>query len=351
MYPHAYPQGPPQQYAPPQTEEWILLNKELHFGYIKETFRRGAVITHDITNRKIIVDGRPFDDTRDIDILKRMSLKNPQNPWIIPYSPESLEAVRAGVANPMAAPLPPRQEHRAMEVVSHDTSDIDPIPIGHTRVAANNAAAKAAAKNAPMEIIRGDETVEERIAAHASSVERRIAELEGKTDIGSIAERAKLKANHAAKMPIVRDDSLGHAVGSRSASRNAGQPLPSPEEAEMRRADAAAMADARKRQVESTRQAQYPPQQPYQQPYPPQQAYPQAPPPQPPEQVPVPDASQPAGIPGLYDEVSPVPAAHPAPAPAPPMDAAMMEKFQQFLAFQAAQAAQAEVAQPPAEAE
>ena len=63
------------------TEKYILAEKELHLGYIKETFHAGAVI--EVVNGRIVIDGRKFDDVRDLDILKRRAAKFPDKPWIV----------------------------------------------------------------------------------------------------------------------------------------------------------------------------------------------------------------------------------------------------------------------------
>jgi hypothetical protein len=232
-------------------EKWILTVRELHLGHCKETFRAGAVIELDESNGRLIIDGRRFNDTRDLDVLKRQSDMHPENPWVIPYSPEARKEVLQAIAPaavPMAqqkkSPLLPGQK---LQVIRSDEDLNEEIDIRSTQISKVHAAEKQAVRDGVkahgMEIIRGDETVEERLAS-----------LKGKTDMGSIAERARLKASGSVKMAVVRDDSLGAGFGSKSSvSMNAGQHLPSREEAEARKPDAAALAEARKRDVEIRR--------------------------------------------------------------------------------------------------
>ena len=228
------------------SEKWILNRKELHLGYIKETFRAGAVIELDDANHTIIVDGRKFADTRDLDVLKRQAENNPDAPWILPYSKEGVLEVRAAFA-PAEAPKRKPKPGENMQIVKSDEDLMDnEIDISDTQVSKKNAAAKEAARNkaktGKLEIIRGDETVEERLAS-----------LKGKNDISSMSERVRLKASGSAKMPVVKDDSLGSVAGSRGAALNAGQPLPSREQVEAKTPNAKAKADARKKEVDALR--------------------------------------------------------------------------------------------------
>jgi hypothetical protein len=232
-------------------ERWILTVKELHLGHCKETFRAGAVIELDEDNGRLHIDGRKFDDTRDLDVLKRQARNNPDNPWVIPYSKEAREEILDLINPPRAAvpakqPLKPGQQ---MQVIKSDEDLNEPIDIRDTQLSKVHAAEKQAVRDGVkangMQIIRGDETVEERLAS-----------LKGKNDIGSIAERARIKASGSCKMAVVRDDSLGAGfTGKNAVSMNAGQHLPSREEAESRTQDAAAQALARKKAVEIKRRA------------------------------------------------------------------------------------------------
>jgi len=321
--------GFPQQGGPPQMpnyqpgyggqqiqqqaveEHWILNSggaPEQHLGFIKETFRRGSVITHDMTNNRLVVNGRVFYDTRDLEILKSQSRKNPHKPWVIPYSEEGLQEVMYGVAPAQLAPNVQDPRDHSMPIVQEDSTSIAPIDIRHTKVAANNAARQADHRQrvagAPMEIIRGDEGVDERIAR-----------LKGKNDPRSLAEREQLK-RQPWKPEIIRDDSLGAGVSSGEIPLNAGQPLPSRESAARNAESAAAGAAARKATADMNRGYGVPQQQAPPQGYPPQ-AYQQMPQAHYPPQV--------AGVdPALFDEIAPGfpqgPAPQQAPAPqAPPV--------------------------------
>jgi hypothetical protein len=226
-------------------ERFVLTQKELHLGHLKETFRRGAVIEHDEEKHLLFVDGREFKDTRDLDVLKRQADRDPDNAWIVPWSEKAVRMARASFPSPEPKRKPKPGEGMKVVQSDEDLMDTD-IDIRDTQVSKKNAAAKEAsrkkAKVARMEIIRGDETVEDRIAS-----------LKGKNDIGSMSERVRLKSTGSAKMPVVKDDSLGSVAGSRATALNAGQPIPSRDAVEAKTAVAKARADERKKEVETRR--------------------------------------------------------------------------------------------------
>lgn len=228
-------------------EKWILTVKELHFGHCKETFRAGAVIELDEANGRLIIDGRRFNDTRDLDVLKRQSENHPENPWVIPYSPETRAEIMQAVRPAPVSHQKQLRPDQKLQVIQSDQDLSEEIDISATKVSKVNAAAKEAArtkvKTEGMEIIRGDESVEDRLAS-----------LKGKNDMGSIAERARLKASGSTRMAIVHDDSLGAGfTGKNAVSMNAGQHLPSREEADAKKGNAEAQAAARKKEAEMRR--------------------------------------------------------------------------------------------------
>jgi hypothetical protein len=227
--------------------EKFILNppggRELHLGFIKETFRCGAVIEHDEPSGRLIVDGRRFDDTRDLDLLKK-------HDWVVPYSEENMALVLEDRSLRAPAPQKPKPGE-GMPIVESDEDSHETIDISNTQVSKRNQEAKEEArgkakkreKDRKMEVIRGDESVEERI-------ER----LEGKTDMMSVSERVRLK-RQAADMPIIKDDSLGTGVGRSEIPMNAGQPLPSREEVEAKTEEAKAKSASRKKEAEKVRAA------------------------------------------------------------------------------------------------
>jgi hypothetical protein len=226
------------------SEKFILTVKAgLHLGHIKETFGAGAVLEHDEVNKRLVVDGRKFDDTRDLEILKRQAAKFPNTPWIVPYSEEMLAEIRAN--KPVVRDNPKPRPGENMQIIKSDSDLTEPIDISNTQVSKRNNEAKEAArkkvKEEGMPIIRGDETIEERLAS-----------LKDKSDINSMAERVRLK-QQSAKMPIVHDDSLGTGVSRTATPLNAGQSLPSREAMDAKSEETRALAEARKKEADARR--------------------------------------------------------------------------------------------------
>jgi hypothetical protein len=228
--------------------ESYILTRSMHLGYLKETFGQGAVITFNPETRRLTIDGRHFDDYRDLEILKRQAAKKPHAPWIVPYSEEVLQDLRGG-AGEAAPPVPKRASNsEGLEVVQSDEDLHETIDISDTKVSVRNQEKKEAqrqrVKDEGMEIVQGDETVEERIARLKSAKD---------TDLAARAERVRLMSERKASLPVVKDDSLGSVGGSKSAAMNAGQ-LVGGRRAEETPETVAAAAAARKAEVERNRQ-------------------------------------------------------------------------------------------------
>jgi hypothetical protein len=227
--------------------ESYILTRSLHLGFLKETFGKGAIINFNPTTQKLTIDGRHFDDFRDLDILKRQAQKKPHDPWIVLFSDEALQELRGGAAE--TAPAVPKRPANSdgLEVVQSDEDTHETIDISDTKVSARNQEKRDAQRqkvaDEGMEVIQGDETVEERIA--------RLREAKD-TDISARAERVRLMSERKADMPVVHDDSLGSMGGSKSAALNAGSPVGG-RRAEETPETVRAAVDARKSEVASNR--------------------------------------------------------------------------------------------------
>ena len=240
-----------------ETKKWILSGvKEIHLGYIKESFRRGAIIELDTEHGLLIISGRKFPETRDLAVLQNRTLMHPEAPWITPYTEESNQQIKDEISG-LKASTPARKPRPGenMEIVQDDYDDHPLIDIRDTQVSKQTKIAKQNARLAShnreigrkMEVIRGDETADERI-------ERldRLEELRGKGDMRSLSERVALKDRRVA-MPIIHDDSLGIGVGRSEIPMNAGQHITTREEADAKAELQKGTANLRKQQIEMAR--------------------------------------------------------------------------------------------------
>ncbi len=177
------------------TEKWIL-NKSMHLGYIKDSFAKGVVIEHFIEEKSLLIDGRRFNEIRDLTILKRQTGKNPNDPWVLPFSEEAIEVAQA-TSVPVVKPKPIQNKTEKMNVVKCDDDVMGQIDISHTQISKikkEAADAEVASAKENLEVVRGDESQQERVIRLQETVPN---------------------------MPIVKDDSLGESV-SGGISLNAG---------------------------------------------------------------------------------------------------------------------------------
>jgi hypothetical protein len=211
----------------------------MHFGYVKETFQKGTVVVYDREARKTEIDGRKFDDYRDVEILLKQSTKSTV-PWLVPYSEEELSRL---TGEPVEQQLPTGMKRVELEIVQDDSSSHEMIDVSHTKVSEVNRQKREAAqertKTEDLEVVKGDESPEERLSRLKTADE---------TDISARAERVRIMQEKKAEMPIVQDDSLG-VVGSNSTAMNVGSKISgkrASEEAEARAAARKASAHAKR---------------------------------------------------------------------------------------------------------
>ena len=230
--------------------ETYILTTSMHLGFANESFPKGSVIQFDPSSRKLLVGGRHFDDYRDIEILKRQSRQHPDQPWIVEYSDESLDQIAEGRDVDGSPAFPKRDSNSdGIMVVISDEDSHPTIDISHTKISSIAQREKEAERNRSktqeLPVIKGEESVEERLASLKSA---------DNTDIGARAERVKLMAERKAVMPIVRDDSLGAGVSSGEIPLNAGT-IVGGRRAEEAPDAATAAAAARKAEADSRRPA------------------------------------------------------------------------------------------------
>jgi len=144
----------------PRKDSWkkYVLVKQVHLGNIKQTVSGGSIIEHNEKESKLRIDGSTFDTTKDLDILKKLE-------WVVPYSEENKKDVESKISEKEKnkAPEPKNStrnaERKEMKIVESDQDLIESIDISDTKTKK----ADVKKESDEMEIIRGDETVEERL--------------------------------------------------------------------------------------------------------------------------------------------------------------------------------------------
>ncbi|HUV84276.1 MAG TPA: hypothetical protein VMV86_01120, partial [Methanosarcinales archaeon] len=143
----------------PKKNSWVkyVLIKQVHLGNIKQTVSGGTIIEHNEKDGKLRIDGSTFDTTKDLDLLKKLE-------WVLPYSEENKGKVDEKIAEDKKIKVPePKNstrspERQKMKIINSDQDIIAAIDISDTK----NKKVKVE-KSDKMEIIRGDETAEERL--------------------------------------------------------------------------------------------------------------------------------------------------------------------------------------------
>lgn len=159
-----------------ENSKWVL-TRTLHLGKIGESFIKGSVIEYNESEDTMTINGRLFDETSDFKLLLSQRNKNPENPWILPWT-EDIENTIKEESNPNKSKKDPKNHY--MPIIEDDSTVHEFIDIRSTKTASNERPKKD--PNAKMEVIRGEVTIEERLA-----------ELKDRTDIASIEERTSLK--------------------------------------------------------------------------------------------------------------------------------------------------------------
>ena len=139
-----------------------VVQKSMHLGNIKTGVRVGTVIIHDEENSKIIIDGKVFDSTKDLEILIR-------HKWATPI--EDAKSLHKAQEARKAEETKTKEEKENNEVMKKSTelpvirSDADEmkdIDISYTVKPKPLPVDKN--KNHEMPVVRGDESPEERVA-------------------------------------------------------------------------------------------------------------------------------------------------------------------------------------------
>ena len=146
--------------------KWVV-QKSMHLGHIKTGVMVGSVIIYDEENNKLIIDGKVFDSTKDLEIMKRHN-------WVTPFDDTKARHVaeKAQVAEvkkieeTKAKDVEENKRKAELPVVKSDADEFGDIDISYTK----KVASLPKEKNADLPVIRGDESPEERVKRLQSEV-------------------------------------------------------------------------------------------------------------------------------------------------------------------------------------
>ena len=186
------------------------LLQTMHLGYCKDTFPAGSKIEHHVDDDMLVINGRPFDDTRDLNILLRKG-------WVSDYDEEVSEVL---IAKSEAR----KPKRKKMPVVEADEDAHPVINIKDTQVGKNAAKERERGRNRTraktaserrseqLDIIRGDEDASER----RKRLLAELAELDGE-------EAADDEGGETIRgMRVDRTSDYGYGYGGKKSSLNAG---------------------------------------------------------------------------------------------------------------------------------
>jgi hypothetical protein len=142
-----------------EMDEMLVLKQTMHLGHIKESFSAGTVIAYDPVTRSLKIDGKVYENSKDIPILKNHG-------WVEPYVDQS-------TIDEYASQTPPEQDENieyepvnfsGMRVIQSDADLMEEgIDIRYTKAKDLGRERKTKAdKDQPLPVIRGDESPEER---------------------------------------------------------------------------------------------------------------------------------------------------------------------------------------------
>jgi len=165
-----------------------------HLGFIREQVNAGSVIVHNLDDDTMTIDGRKFEISKDLAILKR-------HEWVERYTKTASDRARKKSEakeqlrdKRIEAKKAEKGGKKEMPIIRSDEDNIEVIDIRYTKKQKPEPKQK---NSGELEVVRGDESPQERV--------RRLQE-------------------EIPVMPIVVDDSLGTNIG--ATSLNAGTVKP-----------------------------------------------------------------------------------------------------------------------------
>jgi hypothetical protein len=123
--------------------EKYILKQSMHLGHIKQSFPKGTLISKDIDDNTLTIDGTKFNSTKDLDILKKFG-------WVNAYTEQSMQKMENEIsADEKLNPKKAQEKKEKMEIVDSDADMFPVIDISHTKTKKK----EAVKKTEKMEII------------------------------------------------------------------------------------------------------------------------------------------------------------------------------------------------------
>jgi hypothetical protein len=137
-------------------KKWVV-QKSMHLGMIKTGVAVGTIIIHDEEHNKLIIDGKLYEQTKDLEIMIK-------HKWVTPFEDTKARAAAEKAQVEQAKRIETHEKETKknstdMPIVRSDADDIADIDISYTK----KAPALPREKNADMPVVRGDESPEERV--------------------------------------------------------------------------------------------------------------------------------------------------------------------------------------------
>src|SRR5210317_1377688 len=101
-------------------EKWVM-TKSMHLGFIRESFSAGTTIAHNVEDGSVFIEGRKFDTSKDLDILKRHG-------WVVPFSDQIVGEIKGTAVSPdVRQSIPEDKKPDKMEIVESDEDQMKEV--------------------------------------------------------------------------------------------------------------------------------------------------------------------------------------------------------------------------------
>ena len=170
------------------SKKYILL-RGMHLGYIRESFASGTMIEKN-EDGSLTIDGKKFEVNKDLDILLKHG-------WAEPFTKKKADEIESKrtATKPQTLTKLEDKKKNPMNIVESDQDLMEEINISHTK----KAKVIKDEKGKTLEVIKGDEPAEERVAR----LQREIPKLPIVNDDGTFGREASGPALNSGTIKIL----------------------------------------------------------------------------------------------------------------------------------------------------